>query len=114
MALRKCPMCLASMSKRAVLRGTDDLACPKCNHPLEVASPSSYVATWIGLAAGVLCAWGSGRSLTDTMLGWALPVVYGTVAYGVVSALALVIFGDLVVRHQDPAFSTEAGHASHH
>lgn len=114
MALRKCPMCLTSVPKRAVLHASHDLACPKCGHPLKVASASSYLATWIGLAAGVLCAWGGARSSAGAMLGWALPVVYGTAAFGVVSAMALAIFGDLVVRHQDPAFSTEAGHVTHH
>jgi hypothetical protein len=113
MASRKCPMCLSSVSIIVVLRGSDDLACAKCSHPLHVASLSSYVATWIGLAAGVLCAWGVARSLAGTMLGWALPVLYGTVAYGVVSAFALAIFGDLVVHPLPVTSPAEDGHTSH-
>jgi hypothetical protein len=112
MAQRTCPICIVTVSYAIVLSRSDELSCPSCNQPLELIPLSRYLATWLGLAVGVFCSWDAARSLAGGLLGWALPVLYGFIAFGLVSAAALALVGDLRVSDAPAASSTESGHAS--
>jgi hypothetical protein len=87
-----CPACGASISLPRVLALSDDLRCPVCGRPLELAPAGPLVASFAGLAAAALAAWVAARgpARPGDSLFWFLPVVYGILAFGIVSPLILL------------------------
>lgn len=123
MALRKCPYCLAVVTAGRTTAFSNDLECPGCHRPLEISPVSRYISVWAGLAAGVaVWYWATRSGSGGESFGWVLPVVYACLAFGIVSALILMLTGDLRLKSADGApqasvQGVDAGHAatgSHH
>ena len=93
---RACPLCFAKVPRDLVLTSGDELVCPSCHTPLELSRSSRVLSSFMGLLAGyvavqiVLQVFTRGR--------WALPMIGAVLAYGIVAALTLFLFSDLVVQ----------------
>ncbi len=117
MAVRKCPYCLAVVPASQVVVYSNDLECPGCRRPLEVARVSRYVSVWLGLAAGAAVWYWDARSTGNEELGWVLPVVYAFLAFSIVASVVLMLTGDLrlksadAVREAAPS-TADAGHGA--
>jgi len=115
MAIRKCPACLTTASMGAVAAHSYDFVCAGCSQHLQAAEASRVLASTVGIAAGYF-ALGAAPPPHST-LGWAMPVLFGLLAYGCVSALVLMVTADLqlIPAPAQPAASAEpAAHGGHH
>ncbi|HMD31652.1 MAG TPA: hypothetical protein VKG84_07065 [Candidatus Acidoferrales bacterium] len=115
MAIRKCPACLTTASMGVVAAHTNDFVCTGCGQHLEVREASRVLAAVAGIAAGYF-SMGFVPSVYST-LGWAVPALFGLLAYGCVSALVLMVTADLRVipapaaaRVAAPAAAASHGH----
>ena len=115
MASRVCPKCNAHVSAGAVAAFSDGIECPNCHTRLEVNPAGRMLASWAGLAAGYL-AWRITRGGPGP-LGGSLPLLYSLLAFGVVSALATMLAGDLRIAPELPpveaAPAASHGHDAH-
>ncbi len=115
MAIRKCPACLTTAPMGAVVAFTNDFVCAGCGQHLEVSEASRVLAAAIGIAAGYLAV--STAPPAYSTLGWAVPVLFGLLAYGCVSALILMASADLRLipaPTQPSVAETPAAHGAHH
>jgi hypothetical protein len=115
MAIRKCPACLTTASMGVVTAHSDDFVCAGCGQHLEVGEASRVLASTAGIAAGYF-ALGAAPPPHST-LGWAVPVLFALLAYGCVSALALMLSADLrlIPAPAQPAATAEpAAQGGHH
>jgi hypothetical protein len=67
--------------------------CPSCHAYLEATNGGRYVAAIAGFAAAVVVY--RFARVSTALLGWALPVVYAIIAFGIVSPLILMLVADL-------------------
>ena len=112
MASRVCPQCMNKVPGTLVAAFSDGIECPNCHTQLEVSPASRMLAAWAGMAAGWV-AWRVTRG-GPGILGGALPLLYAVLAFGIVSALAVVLSGDLRPAPAAPAEATpSAGHDAH-
>ena len=116
MASRVCPQCMRKVPGAAAAAFSDGVECPGCHARLEVSPASRMLAAWAGLAAGWV-AWRVTRGGSG-ILGGALPLLYAVLAFGIVSALAIILSGDLRPAPEAPpaeaAPAASHGHGSHH
>lgn len=98
LAIRTCPLCFGKAPAGAAAAQSDGLECPGCGQALEVSRPSRV----LGALAGIIGAWIVFRLTRggNGALGWALPLVYSALAYGIVSALYMMLTADLVVKRE--------------
>jgi hypothetical protein len=91
---------------------SDGMICPHCQARLEVATGSRMLAATAGLIAGWL-AWRLTLDSTN-ILGFALPVLFAILAFGIVSALVLVFAAGLrlvpAATAFEPIAATQGGH----
>jgi hypothetical protein len=92
-AARLCPHCKSEMTAASVVAFTNGADCPQCGTRLEVGSGSREISTVVGLAAGAI-AWRL-ASGSPTDLGGVLPTLYAFLAFGIVSALTLMLTANL-------------------
>jgi hypothetical protein len=92
-ASRVCPLCNAKVRAGAVAAFSGGVDCPGCHARLEVNPAARKLAAWAGLAAGWL-AWRTTRG-GPGILGSVLPLFYALLAFGVISALVVILAGDL-------------------
>jgi len=115
-ASRVCPQCMGKVPGAAVAAFSDGVECPGCHARLEVSPASRMLAAWAGLAAAWV-AWRVTRG-GGGILGAALPLLYAVLAFGIVSALAVIFSGDLRPAPEAPpaeaAPAASYGHGSHH
>jgi hypothetical protein len=117
-AMRSCPICFARISAGKIAAYTNDLECPNCKMPLEVALGSRTISIFAGLAAAVLV-WLLTQD-SGSALDWVLPLVYAFLALSVVSTVVLMLVADLRVRIPEAVAATEhaiesaPAHASPH
>jgi hypothetical protein len=115
MASRICPKCNAPVSAAAVAALSDGIECPGCKTRLEVSPPGRMIGAWAGMAAALL-AWVVSRGGSGP-LGASVPLLYGVLAFGVVSALVTMLMGDLRIAPElpppAPAPAHGHGHDSH-
>jgi hypothetical protein len=99
MAVRKCPSCLTTVRAGSVAAFSNDIECPGCRQPLEVSPLSRNIAVIAGLvaAAGVY-RWAARPDVADSMLGWALAIVYAFLALSAVAPLVLMATADLRLK----------------
>ena len=98
MANRICPLCLGKVPRAAVLARSSAVGCPHCQRALELSLPSRLLASLLGLlGAYAAFRYTSGQG----PLGWVLPLVASVLAFGIASALLLLLNADLVVRQED-------------
>lgn len=117
MAVRVCPHCKTEIPAPEVAARSDNVECPKCGARLEVASGPRTISSLCGLAAGALAWRLSIGSAGD--LGGVLPTLYAFLAFGIVSALALMFTANLqnapAVAVPEPAHAPgPAGHGGGH
>jgi hypothetical protein len=107
---------MGKVSGGAIAAFSDGVECPGCHARLEVSPASRMLAAWAGLAAGWV-AWRVTRG-SGGILGAALPLLYAVLAFGIVSALAVIFSGDLRPAPEPPpaeaAPAASHGHGSHH
>jgi hypothetical protein len=92
-ANRMCPQCGKVVPAACVMALSDGMICPHCQARLEVATGSRMLAATAGLIAGWL-AWRLTRDSTN-ILGFALPVLFAILAFGIVSPLVLLLAAGL-------------------
>jgi hypothetical protein len=95
MAIRKCPACLTTASMGVVAAKTNDFVCAGCGQHLEVKEASRVLAATAGIIGAYLVL--TATPPPHTTLGWAIPALFGLLAYGCVSALVLMLAADLQV-----------------
>ena len=115
MASRVCPKCNAHVSAGPVAAYSDGIECPGCHTRLEVNPAARMLAAWAGLAAGWV-AWRVTRGGPGP-LGGSLPLLYSVLAFGVISALATMLAGDLRIAPELPPVeavpAASHGHDAH-
>jgi hypothetical protein len=92
-AIRMCPQCGNVVPAARVMALSDSMVCPHCEARLEVATGSRMLASTAGLLAGWL-AWRLTRDSTN-ILGFALPVLFAILTFGIVSPLVLIFIAGL-------------------
>jgi hypothetical protein len=96
----KCPHCMSIVPTGLILSRSYGMVCPHCHTRLTVADGGRYLGALAGLLAAALVyrvTRGSGG-----LLGWALPIVYAFIAFGVVSPLVLMLAADLQTAPPEP------------
>jgi hypothetical protein len=112
-ANRTCPRCHAEISAALAAAYSDGLECPNCKERLEVVSGPRTISSAVGFVAGA-AVWRLTNGSSGA-LGGVLPIVYAVIAFGVVSALVLMLTASLRAAPAAPAPVPEAapgGHAS--
>jgi hypothetical protein len=113
---RKCPNCMATVPVRKFHRYSNDLECPSCKSPLEISALSRNISAFLGLAVAALVWKASSAHYASApgALGWAFPVLFSFLAWGVASALVLIPTGDLRLRPPETPPSTHEPSPWHH
>jgi hypothetical protein len=100
MANRTCPLCFGQVPRSTVVTHSYDIACPHCGRALELSRQSRLLASLAGLVAAVFVFHFTRSS--HLPLGWVLSIVSAFIAFGVASALFLLLTSDLVVKLDSP------------
>jgi hypothetical protein len=108
MAARSCPHCKTEISAPEVAAHSDNVECLKCGTRLEVASGARTISSVCGLAAAAI-AWHFASGSSGDLSG-VLPTLYAFLAFGIVSALALMLTANL--HNAPPIQGPEPVHAS--
>lgn len=111
MAIRMCPHCGNTVPAGLVVAFSDGLECPHCQTRLQVTDGSRMIASAVGLVAGWIAWWGT-RASTN-ILGFALPVLFSVLAFGIVSLLVLMFAATLRIAPGAPVFDLVPAHGSH-
>jgi DNA-directed RNA polymerase subunit RPC12/RpoP len=106
-AVRICPHCKTEISAPEAAARSNDILCPKCGTRLEVSPGSRTISSLAGLVAGAI-AWRLSSGSTGD-LGAVLPTLYAFLAFGIVSALAVMFMANL--RNAPAAPAAEPAHA---
>ena len=105
----KCPQCMSKVPVGLIVSRSYGMECPNCHSRLEVTPGGRYLGAIAGLLAGAL-AYRLTRG-SDGLLGWALPIVFAFIAFGVVSPIVLALTADLQLAAPEPE-PIAAGEAS--
>jgi len=100
MAQRACPACGARISAASAAAFPNNIECPACKTRLEVGTGGRMIGSVLGLIAGWL-AWRYAPHAQGALDDF-LPVVYAFLAFGVVSALALMMTAGLQSAPLEP------------
>jgi hypothetical protein len=106
-------MCLQAVIPGHVVAYSDGMDCPGCGRRLEVSLGSRYLASLMGIAAGVL-AWRQSNPAQGEM-GFAAAVLWAFLAYSAVAPLVLMVIADLRVKEEEPVAepAPAAAHGHH-
>jgi hypothetical protein len=107
-AIRMCPHCGNTVPAGLVVAFSDGLECPHCQTRLQVTDGSRMIAAAVGLVAGWI-AWWVTRASTN-ILGFALPVLFSVLAFGIVSPLVLMFTATLRIAPGAPVFDPVPAH----
>jgi hypothetical protein len=110
-ATRICPHCGNTVPATLVMAFSNGLECPHCQTLLEVGNGSRMVASGVGLVAAWLV-WRITRGSTN-ILGFALPVLFAILAFGIVSPLVLAFTAGLRIAPPPQVFEPVAAHGTH-
>lgn len=102
MAIRKCPHCGNTVPAALVLTLSDDIECPHCQTELAVSSGGRIFSSTVGFVVAGLVYWLTRNS--TNILGFALPVLFAVLAFGIVSALVLTLTASLHIVTATPIF----------
>jgi uncharacterized protein (DUF983 family) len=91
-----CPLCFARVPRTLILTKTLEVDCPACHAELEVSRSSRVLASFVGILVAFTAVHLVGQ--VSGTAGWTLPVVAAVVAYGICTALVLLVFSELAVR----------------
>jgi DNA-directed RNA polymerase subunit RPC12/RpoP len=111
-AIRMCPHCGNTVPAGLAVAFSDGLECPHCQTRLLVTDGSRMIAVAVGLVAAWI-AWWLTRASTN-ILGFALPVLFSFLAFGIVSPLVLMFTATFRIAPGAPVFDLVPahGHAS--
>jgi hypothetical protein len=119
---RICPHCKTEVPAPEIAAHSDNVECPKCGARLEVASGARTISSACGLGAAAI-AWRLASGSTGDLSG-VLPTLYAFLAFGIVSALALMLTANLrnaplipvaePVHASGPADHSVGGHGGGH
>jgi hypothetical protein len=103
MSARQCPNCMAFVPAGQIVAYSYDLVCPSCQHPVELSALSRNLSAYAGLVAGAIVWWVANAhySKESGALSWALPLVFGYLAFSVVAPLTLILTADLKLKPID-------------
>jgi uncharacterized paraquat-inducible protein A len=108
MAIRICPHCGKTVPAALIAALSDDLECPHCQTRLAVSNGSRMFSSTVGLVVAGLVYWLTRNS--TNMLGFALPVLFAVLAFGVVSAVVLIFTAALRIATATPVFEPVGTH----
>ena len=111
MAIRMCPHCGKTVAAGLAVAFSDGLVCPHCQTRLQVTDGSRMIAVAVGLVAAWI-AWWATRASTN-ILGFALPVLFSFLAFGIVSPLVLMFTATFRIAPGAPVFEAVPAHGSH-
>ena len=98
MGRRACPLCFVRVPWTTALVHSYDIECPACHTPLELSRFTRIVGAFSGLA-GAFLAVHLARGIFHWSF-WLTPILATFFAFGFMSALGVLIAGDLVVRRE--------------
>ena len=93
---RTCPLCFVRIAWTAALADSCEITCPACHAPLELSQFTRIFGAFGGIA-GAFAALYLGRGIFHGWF-WATPIVAAILVFGFVSALFVLLAGDLAVR----------------
>ncbi|HKM67048.1 MAG TPA: hypothetical protein VJX70_07775 [Candidatus Acidoferrum sp.] len=96
MGKRTCPLCFVRVPWTTALAHSYEISCPACHAPLELSRFTRLVGAFGGIL-GAFVAVHLLRGVFHRPL-WVAPIIAAVLAFGFVSALCVLIAGDLVVR----------------
>lgn len=108
--MRICPHCGNKVPATLAMAFSDGLVCPHCETLLQVANASRMIASAAGLVAAWLV-WRATRGSTN-ILGFALPVLFAVLAFGIVSPLVLAFTAAFRIAPPQ-VFEPVAAHGAH-
>jgi hypothetical protein len=100
---RKCPLCFVRIPWTVALAHSYGISCPACHAALELSRFTRLFGAFGGIA-GAYVAFHLVRRISHG-LSWAAPIAAAILAFGIASALFVLIAGDLVVRPKPAAES---------
>ena len=111
MAIRMCPHCGNTVPATRVMAFSDGMECPHCQTRVQVTNGSRMAAAAAGLVVAWLV-WRITRGSTN-ILGFALPVLFAVLAFGIVSPLVLAFTAGLQTAPPPQVFEPVAAHGTH-
>ncbi|HWY05800.1 MAG TPA: hypothetical protein VNY24_03005 [Candidatus Acidoferrales bacterium] len=93
---RKCPLCFVRIPWTAALAHSYEIGCPACHAPLELSRFTRIFGAFGGIAGAFVAVHLAHGVFHGTF--WVIPIVAAILAFGFVSALCVLIAGDLAVR----------------
>jgi hypothetical protein len=96
MGRRQCPLCFVKVPWRMVLARSYDIECPACGAALELSRYTRLAGGFGGIAGAIVAAQLAPGVIPEGL--WVTRVVAAILGYGVVSAVCVLLAGDLVVR----------------
>jgi len=108
--MRICPHCGNTVPATLAMAFSDGLVCPHCETLLQVSNGSRMISS----AAGLVAAWLVWRATSGStnILGFALPVLFAVLAFGVVSPFVLAFTAGFRIAPPQ-VFEPVAAHGSH-
>jgi hypothetical protein len=114
----RCPQCMSKVPASLVVSSSYGMECPNCHARVQVTDGGRYVAALAGMAMAFVVY--RFARISGGLLGWALPIVYAIVAFGVVAPLILMLVADVRLAPPEPepiapgAATAAAGHGGGH
>jgi hypothetical protein len=99
MGRRQCPLCFVKAPWTMALAQSYAIECPACRAPLELSRYTRIAGGFGGIVGAIVAAHLAPAVIPEGL--WASRVVAATLGYGVVSAVCVLLAGDLVVRVKD-------------
>ena len=96
-----CPHCKTEIPAPEAAALSNGIECPKCGKRLEITPATRTISSVCGLVAAAI-AWHLAGGLGGD-LGGVLPMVYAFLAFGLVSALIVMLAGNLQNAPAAPA-----------
>ncbi len=95
----KCPLCFVKVPWTAVLVQSYEIGCPACRALLEMSRYTRIVGGFVGIAGAIVAA--QLATVVSPRGFWVTRMVAAILGYSVISAMCVVLVGDLVVRPKD-------------
>ena len=102
MAIRVCPHCGNTVPAALVATFSDDMECPHCHTRLTASNGSRMFSSTVGFVFAGVVYWFTRNS--TNILGFALPVLFAVLTFGIVSALVLMLTAALRIASAAPVF----------
>jgi hypothetical protein len=98
---RKCPLCFVRIPWTASLAHSYEITCPACHAPLELSRFTRLIGA-LGGITGAFLTLHLVRAIYHDLF-WTTPIVVSFLAFGFLSALFVLIAGDVALRPKPAA-----------